>query len=290
MTKHHLPLLEFTVEYGCTLKCRGCISLTDQHGEQGSVTLDTANEWMTTWSNLLTVDTLVITGGEPLLNPDILEIVRSARTHWPDTHIQLVTNGEHFDTVDPLPVLLEIGNSTLWVSCHWNIGPYFDQLQKRFHAVANANGTWVSHHPEIANGVYLDMRQGTTKITMAVYGEFIKTYHGTGASMRPWRSKDPAMAHAYCGSPNNPQLYNNRLYKCSPIANLKKVLIKHQLDKVGPWQDYLAYKGYGPEDNLEEFVQDIGQPNAKICTMCSDNKQVAQVPHYDIGNVVFRNV
>ena len=260
--------------------------MSDHNRTEGSVSLADANEWIQTWSEKITMDTLVITGGEPTLNPDLFEIIRSARRHWPDAHIKLVTNGEHFDKVDPLEVLLEVGNSTLWISCHWNIGPSFDLLQQRTHFLANSHGTWRHHHPEIASDVYLDMRQGTVTINMAVYSEFIRTYHGQGTLMRPWRSKNHEVSHALCASPKNPQLYKNRLYKCSPIANLKGTLELHGLLKNAPWQDYLSYTGYGVDDDLEAFVQDVGMPNAKICTMCSDSKLPTQVPHYEIGNVV----
>jgi hypothetical protein len=104
--------------------------------------------------------------------------------------------------------------------------------------------------------------------------------------VRPWQSKDPAMAHAICASPNNPQLYKNRLYKCTPIANVKDILGLHGLLDNAHWQDYLNYKGYGVDDDLEAFVQDIGKPNAKICTMCADAKPLAVIQHYELTNVV----
>jgi hypothetical protein len=76
------------------------------------------------------------------------------------------------------------------------------------------------------------------------------------------------------------------LYKCAPIANVKDALEIQGLLDNALWQDYLSYKGYGINDDIEAFVQDIGKPNTKICTMCADAKPLAMVPHYELANVV----
>ena len=260
--------------------------MSDHNRSEGSVSLADATAWMQSWSEKITMDTLVITGGEPTLNPDLFEIIKSARSYWPDAHIKLMTNGEHLHTVDPIAMLKQVGNATLWISCHWNIGPTFDLLQRRTHALINSYGKWTNKHPQVVDDVYLDMEQDSVSVKMAVYSEFVRTYHGTGMLVRPWRSKDPVAAHSICSSPRNPQLYKNRLYKCSPIANVKDILEPQGLLDNALWQDYLSYKGYGVDDDLTAFVQDIGKPNIKICTMCADAKPLAVVPHYDLANVV----
>lgn len=261
--------------------------MSDHNRTEGSVPLSDAAAWMVSWSEKISMDTLVITGGEPTLNPDLAEIIKSARQHWPDAHIKLITNGEHFgEEVDPIAMLKQVGNATLWISCHWNIGPSFDLLQKRTWALINAHGKWTNKHPQIVDDVYMDIEQDSVSVKMAVYSDFVRTYHGTGILMRPWQSKDPKASHSICSSPNNPQLYKNRLYKCAPIANLKDALTLHSLLDNAHWQDYLAYQGYGIDDDLTAFVADVGKPNTKICTMCADARPLAQVPHYEISNVV----
>jgi MoaA/NifB/PqqE/SkfB family radical SAM enzyme len=70
--------------------------MSDHNRSEGSVSLADATAWMQSWSEKISMDTLVITGGEPTLNPDLFEIIKTARSCWPDTHIKLVTNGEQF--------------------------------------------------------------------------------------------------------------------------------------------------------------------------------------------------
>ena len=261
--------------------------MSDHNRTEGSVTLSDASAWMAAWSEKISMDTLVITGGEPTLNPDLAEIIKSARQYWPDAHIKLVTNGEHFsEEVDPIAMLKQVGNATLWVSCHWNIGPSFDLLQQRTWALLNAHGKWKNNHPQVVDEVYLDLEQDSVSVKMAVYSNFVKTYNGATVLMRPWQSTDPVASHSVCASPKNPQLYKNRLYKCPPIANLKDTLALHNLLDNAHWQDYLAYQGYGIDDDLTPFVADVGKPNAKTCTMCVEMRPLAQVPHYEISNVV----
>jgi hypothetical protein len=261
--------------------------MSDHDRMEGSVTLYEAKEWMGAWSQILDLDLLNLAGGEPMLNPDLADIAREARRLWPTTPIQITTNGEHLLDSNIIFLLKEIGNATLLVSCHWNLGPKFDALQQAVVNELNQHGNWnivSGSSPEI----HLQAEQGDVTVQMAAYPEFIKTYHGHGITMRPYHSKSYQASYSVCGTPKSPILYKNRLYKCGASANMRDVLEIHNLADNAEWYDYLKYKGYGPEDNIQEFIDDYGQANALICRMCSPVKQHALVEHYDIAMVTLR--
>jgi hypothetical protein len=116
------------------------------------------------------------------------------------------------------------------------------------------------------------------EIIIAEFGEFIKPYKGYGKHMLPWNSNDIHQSHSNCGSPRNPILYKNQLYKCGPIANLKDTLTLFDIQNKSEWQNYLEYQGKNCTDDLSIFVRKIGQPE-EICSMCSSSKEAA-IDHY----------
>lgn len=284
---HSLPKLDIMIQYSCSLSCFGCVTMSDQPRE-GGVSIDEGESWLQAWSKVLTVDTIGLTGGEPLMNPDILTWIRKVRQYFPSSHIRVVTNGLHLKTVDVLPLLVELGNATLDVSFHVQ-GPTADDLRKQILAqTADLDSQW-QPIPSGIEEIPLKLQRGDVFVSVSMWQKFTKPYHGVLKLIRPWKSKQPALSHAACGAPADPLLYKNRVYKCGPIANLRDTLAIHDLLTNAEWQSYLKYKGFGAQDDLQPLIDDFGKPNDKICTMCSSDAR-ATIEHYGPAMVVLKNV
>lgn len=284
---HTLPKLDIMIQYSCSLSCFGCVTMSDQP-RTGGVSIAEGEEWLSAWSKVLTVDTIGITGGEPLLNPDILEWIRKVRQYFPSSHIKVVTNGMHLTTVPVLPLLLELGNATLDVSFHLQGFPA-EQLHKDVLAqTMDIDPQWIT----VASGVEdipIKLVHNDVTLTVSMWRRFTKPYHGVLKLIRPWKSKYPSLSHSACGAPADPILYKNRIYKCGPIANLRDLLSIHELLDNAEWQQYLKYKGFGVDEDLQPLVDDFGKPNNKICTMCSADAR-ATIEHYEPAMVVLKHV
>lgn len=284
---HSLPKLDIMIQYSCSLSCFGCVTMSDQP-RTGGVSIEEGEQWLSAWSQLLTVDTIGITGGEPLMNADVLEWVRRVRQYFPSSHIRVTTNGLHLKQVPILPLLIELGNATLDVSLHVQ-GPTADDLQNEILAqTINIDPQWTMR-PIESDEVPLNLRRDDVTVTMSRWRRFTKPYHGVLKLIRPWKSKQPALSHASCGAPADPILYKNRIYKCGPIANIRDTLAIHDLLTNAEWQPYLKYKGFGTDDDLQPLVDDFGKPNPKICTMCSSDAR-ATIEHYEPAMVVLKHV
>lgn len=88
-----LPYIETHVADHCNLNCRGCghFSPLYRHGIADPATFDRD---MTRLAGLLdNIDAIHLLGGEPLLNPRVLEFASSARRRFPRASARLVTNG-----------------------------------------------------------------------------------------------------------------------------------------------------------------------------------------------------
>ncbi len=89
-------LTNFTVDisHHCNLNCKGCDHFSPL-AEPGFYDLKEFKNDMSRLSELTDgfVDRIGIMGGEPLLNPDVLEYLKITRNYFPNTKIRLVTNG-----------------------------------------------------------------------------------------------------------------------------------------------------------------------------------------------------
>ena len=92
----------------CNLKCKGCDHFAPI-AEKRFVTLDAIENDLRQMSRIMNaaVTRIGVMGGEPLLHPDLLEILITARKEFPHTLIELVTNG----------LLLLSQGDTFWDVC-----------------------------------------------------------------------------------------------------------------------------------------------------------------------------
>jgi hypothetical protein len=239
--------------------------------------------WLSAWSNRIQPHQVTITGGEPTLNPDLVMWCQLVRNTWPAAHIEIHSNGSELKRSKIIPALTQIGNCTLVLTCHHhpiNIG--YSLFESQMVVEIKQDGDWL--HAEKTDTALVVMHKQSATIKILAQEVYTRPYHGTAQGMRPWKSKDAAASHSMCATPKHPVMYKNRLYKCLPIANLRDTLVMNKLDDNAAWWDYLQYTGYGPDDNLDEFFQDVGTPNI-ICTMCSSQPAKAQFKHYELGNV-----
>jgi len=274
---NHLKYLDVNIQYACNLSCVGCISLSN-FARRGTVSINEGTEWLYSWSQRLTVDTLCLFGGEPLLNPDFDLWVLAARRYFPNTHIKVITNGYYLKP-EHIDVLSRVDNSTLQISFHFaNRDEELLTIIKR--ATQHLKWSLSKTNNEV---IFLKFVNDNLNIQCARFGEFRKPYRNDGHQMLPWNSTDLQASINSCGSPRNPILYNNRLYKCAPIANLKDTLNTFETYDKDAWEPYLQYRGYGLEDDIQEFCEDFGKPN-RICSMCCSTRK-SEVDHYAPGMV-----
>lgn len=94
--KHRLtPTLEFYITNVCNLECRGCNRFNNYKFKGHQYW----NEWADSysqWAKRLDAPRISILGGEPFLNPDIELWASNLRRLWPNSLIQIQTNGTRF--------------------------------------------------------------------------------------------------------------------------------------------------------------------------------------------------
>ena len=92
--KPTLPYFEMPIIDDCNLNCKGCLFNCNRHGEKSFMTLDEiVSDFRRMKELFFDIPWIRILGGEPLLHPQLSEVVRLAREIFPDTEIDICTNG-----------------------------------------------------------------------------------------------------------------------------------------------------------------------------------------------------
>jgi len=95
MTSKKLGLpsnLEFNIVYGCNLNCDYCTHFAPYM--TGYVEVSDIELWCQSWCDKLLVPNINILGGEPLLHPNLEEVIEIIHKYWSRySTITLVTNG-----------------------------------------------------------------------------------------------------------------------------------------------------------------------------------------------------
>jgi len=130
MQRFSLPALEYHVAHGCNLSCQQCSHYSNFHLLGKLPTLANAESEYLQWSQRLKPARFALLGGEPLLNPAILEHIQLARQHWYDSNLMLVTNGFFLHRFSELPRVLIDTECQLEISQHGTHQDYIQQFRE----------------------------------------------------------------------------------------------------------------------------------------------------------------
>ncbi len=106
-------------------------------------------------------------GGEPLLNPAILEHIQLARQHWFDSELMLVTNGFFLHRFSELPQVLVDTECQLEISQH---GTHQDYI-KRFRDVKAIVWSWRKQFPKLRINIRKSHKAGCVNTTSSMVSQ-----------------------------------------------------------------------------------------------------------------------
>lgn len=274
-TAHYprIAYLETMVTYACTLSCVGCTNYSDYNMRGGYVKWATAKPWLDTLFSRMRVDCFGLIGGEPFLNPEFETWVREFKTNYPFVTLMISTNGQLFDkNTWILDCMEQYGMIYLKLSDHIPGAEYF---QNAVNIVLQRFAWQKVDHKYFYQDKILDFEISSTP-------NFLKTYRGSVNSMKPYHS-DPIKAFEICSQKICPLLENGKLYKCSSVGVLHRVLQDHNSLDDSDWQKYLN-TGLPLECTDEELVawaNNFGKPNMSICSMCPTSNDQPWIKHFD---------
>ena len=260
-----LPFVETMITYACNLSCTGCTNYSD-YNMKGSVSWLQGKKWLEQWLERLDIPDIGIIGGEPTLNPDCEKWIYGVRSLLPNSQIRFTTNGVNFNrSPDVLDWCVDVGNTVFKFTLHEDKTYATDAVDYVFKKY-----NW---KPVTEFGINRWIGPNNTRFQINSPLQFFKTYKGNFGNMQPHHS-NPRQAFEMCIQQTCPLLYESKIYKCSSIALLNKVLSDWSQPITSDWEPYTNYEGISVDSNnsdIRKFVNNFGKPN-KICTMCPTKK------------------
>lgn len=265
--------LDLMVAYSCNISCTGCISLSD-FKRDGVASIADISDWVKYWSELVQPRVVVLFGGEPCLHPNLIEICKLVKTHWPNSIIRLITNGYLLDKFDSSS-WFEFEPFEIQVSMHReDHRSIIDQAIKNILIKRTGWKTTVNDNDVDHKQISWQVNQFT--IYKSIFKDFVVPFKLIDGQIKPWMSS-AEQAHKICGAPNTPILYKGKLYKCPAVANTMDLTQSN-------WFDYHPCDG---TDTLDQFIAGINKPET-VCGQCPSNNQAVIIDHMDKKNVVVK--
>jgi sulfatase maturation enzyme AslB (radical SAM superfamily) len=264
MDRLTLPFLETMITQVCNLSCQGCTNYSDLK-HSGYVSWEQGRTWLEPWTELLDIPDFGIMGGEPLINPEVVQWIVGVRELLPDTQIRFTTNGLLLHKYpDLLKVLQDIGNCVFKISVHLEDKDLENTIQNIF-----AQYSWqeVTEYGisrwKTNRGLRLQINRPT---------QFLKTFHGKYSDMQPHHSK-PLDAFDLCVQKTCPLLYKESIYKCSTSALLLDTLDRFDRPNWNQWKSFIeqGITVNSPYKDIQAFVDNFGKPHQR-CGQCPDSR------------------
>lgn len=278
-----LSYAEVMASYACDLSCTGCTNYSNYH-YSGHPKWEGVRDHLQAWLPRIEFTAFGVIGGEPLLNPRLEEWLIGIRALMPRTELVLVTNGNRLrQTADVIDWMVACAPGKLTIAAHRDVeevrSALLDLVAASTHPFVPRPFTYVDR-----DGVSIEQLNfvlESPRVVIEFYRPrvFVKSYRGFGADMRPWDHDDPQGAIEQCACRYCPLLFEGRLYKCSPIALLRRHLERLGLSTIDDWQPYLRYSGIDasdPVEKLEAFIRLFGRPE-RICRMCPSRSEPGAV-------------
>lgn len=251
----------------CDLACPGCDRFIDfDHSWHEPLSELKTN--MDVWASRIQPKRVSLIGGEPLIHPYLCEIVSHTRKCFPNSIIEIFTNGI---LLNKQPNLIDtlIKNSPAFISI---------TIHTRNQTVKNLINDNIKN--------YIQNKGIDFEISDATKGGWYKYRNISNNKIKPWNDNNAEESYRTCGVKLMPIIYKNKLYKCPPISMLKTQATKYNFLDDLDWKPYLNYAGLDvncSHNELDAFIKNIFMPNY-ICGMCPAFPVISAQPEPIIKN------
>ena len=282
MSKVVIKKAEFYITNVCNSTCQNCNRFNDYKFSGWQRWADYAEDYQR-WSEYVNFEQIVLLGGEPLLNPTILEWIAGVNKLWPKTSLQVLTNAIRLNQVPGLYDQIKTKHlNWVGVSLH-NENDHamiFEEIDKFLtKPIETLHGR--ENNPLGADYFFSDgnnVRVGVWNQDEFAASAVIRNKE----NQLTLHNSDPLVAHENCGFAQwkNYHFIRGQLYKCGPVALLPEFDEQHPLSISA--EDRALLGTYRPlkstelADRLEEFIAHIDDPLAQ-CKFCPEKYEPKKI-------------
>jgi len=291
-----LPNVEFYITNVCNLTCSNCNRFNDYDFKGWQRWGDYA-DLHAQWSKKIRLQRITILGGEPLLNPTILDWVDGINQLW-NKPVQILTNGTRLNAVPNLyDRINQYGSSKPWLrhgTKNW-IGVSLHNENDREHCFEEikkflkGNVKYVHiNDPENVNNAYTYGAQhafvDSNYMRVCVW-EYTEFYNAAITRDKfgqlTLHNSNPSLAHKICGFARYKCFHfiRGQIYKCGPVALFPEFDLQHPL-AIGTEDRELinSYRALNVNDSTEQISEFFNQHQPiPQCKFCPDNHSIIKL-------------
>jgi hypothetical protein len=288
-TRRLVPYVEFYITNVCNLACENCNRFNNYKFSGYQAWSDYEHEYQH-WAEHVKLQGITLLGGEPLLNPTIVDWISGINRIW-NQGVEVLTNGTRLNHV---PGLYETvaANPSNWigVSLH-NINDLdrcFEEIRKFLRGPIQF---WKKDDPENINevktygGAY-GFYDGNVWVRVWIGDSFYNSAVRLNALNRlTVHNSNPVEAHRECGFVQYKcyHFVKGAFYKCGPVALFPEFDRQHPFDISD--EDRILMNSYRPltadeyEERGDEFFAELDNviPQCKFCPSKFVNVQIQAV-------------
>jgi sulfatase maturation enzyme AslB (radical SAM superfamily) len=245
--------LEFYITNVCNLTCSGC-NRYNNYKFAGWWSWKEAEPVLTQWAEKIDIQHPVILGGEPLLNPDIVQWINGIRRLWPHrSGVQVQSNGTRLDITPGLYEALDpTQGNWIGISLHSinHLEPLFTRIRNFLkHPIVETEDP---SHPIGSRWQFTDVNAKHVHVWVNdnfVQSNIIERPDGT----RTLYQSDPDVAHEICTFRQfkNYHMIQGEIYKCGPVALMAEFDDQYPLDI--SYEDRAIVHAPGRGLSIDEF-------------------------------------
>lgn len=283
--RHFIPYVEFYITNVCNLTCTNCNRFNDFNFSGWQNWNDYKDDY-TEWAKHVRLQSVTILGGEPLLNPSLLDWVTGINQLW-QKNVQILTNGTRLNKVKGLYEILLKNNDPLapgmknWVGVSLHNPNDRDRCFDEIKKFLKGNIKYV-HKDDPLNvnccytfgGDHAFIDENGVRICVWEYLDFYPSaVHKNAQGRFTVFNNDPIEAHSKCGFAQYKcyHFIRGNLYKCGPVALFPEFDQQHIFDISDSdrqiMHSYTPLTAYEFEEKGKEFFKTIDSaiPQCKFC-------------------------
>lgn len=239
-----IPNLETHIIDSCNLNCNGCshyANLNTWNGKDGLVTPEQLDKDLAQITEHAEIQSLLLYGGEPTLNPYLPEIIRTVRARLPETDIGILSNGLLLPTMpqDFWNAMHETRTSL----CLTHYQP-FDKSVDTVGDLVRKNRIRYSHGEPAANAFF--------------------------RSIVPTGGQDKEKVFSKCGMPFCYTLYKGKIYGCVKEPYVDKFAKKFGYQKMYEAWQKCGYSIYDKNMDWKWLVEEMPSHPRAMCEFCAE--------------------
>ncbi|MDR2643277.1 MAG: radical SAM protein [Planctomycetaceae bacterium] len=239
-----LASISFFVANCCNLKCDYCCHFNQFR--KGIIQLSELKIWFNDWSTVIDPQSVILVGGEPLINPEIAEIAAAVRYFWRRTKIRILTNGR---------LIPKINTEKL-------------RQLKRIKVVFDISPHGVNE--ELKNNIEKILNNYGIKFKWNLSDQsWQELYHIENGQPIPLQC-NPTEAYKICNRKDCIAINDNKLFKCSYLANINAAYNEGILPD--NWKKAAQTKTLTPNATATEIVNFLRNGAIPECAICPDTK------------------